>query len=222
MNIGNMKRFLTYLEALPENYEHFDMYQYCNKHDDPHDLLAYRGSEPLECGHVLCLAGHMAMCSDLPAPMEMEAWSRYSCRVMGLLKIDSGVWTFLFDSAWKTFDNSLSGAIGRLKAVIAEPNQDVYGCYHYDSGTQRTAMAYWVREGEHFESPVSDIDKAIIELGDSFFHEPITVSLINGSKDELRDFVSLKSFDMFEATDPEELWDTIIEIANKMVKFNNE
>ena len=111
-NIENLNTLATYLEQLPEGYEHFDMKYYFVVQGR---RLAYLVSEPkLEsCGTVACAIGH-GPAAGIPIKPE-ELWGVYCARVFGL---SGSAWTWCFGEEWVHVDNTPQGAAKRIRHYL--------------------------------------------------------------------------------------------------------
>lgn len=128
MSRENLLRLASYLETLPEDYEHFDMGLYaCTEESDeplPSEL------DLTECGTVACAVGHGPAAGIAPEPD--EDWSEYSERVFDLpfTANPNSEWAWCFDSEWAAVDNTPTGAAKRIRYLLehgkAPPHFDRY------------------------------------------------------------------------------------------------
>ena len=108
INEANLLKLAAYLEALPPDYDKFDMSIFRSG--------SGHGGDPLECGAVACGLGHGPLAG---IPLETnEPWSRYSARVFGL-DIRSPPWRWCFDSGWESTDNTPRGVAARIRWMLA-------------------------------------------------------------------------------------------------------
>ena len=141
---ANLDKLATYLEALPEEYDHFDMRWYFNElagldalddfealglaPDTDTDTVALSsglvGTEHLNvCGTVACAIGHGPAAGV--APQGGEGWSDYTIRAFGDGENDTsdrdtrvGVYTWAFHEAWAHYDNTPQGAAQRIRYAL--------------------------------------------------------------------------------------------------------
>lgn len=128
---ANLKKLATYLEALPEDYTHFDMEGFTSL--DAEDEAKYArengGLDKYPCGTVACAVGHgpsagvpfrkgkdfytgiFRFCQDTPEP----DWDVYSTR---FAPADTQVWIFLFGCVWSGIDNTHRGAAARIRYIL--------------------------------------------------------------------------------------------------------
>lgn len=145
-NRANLERLATYLESLPEDYEHFDMLVFVGQREGSalnflRDRMAEReymrsngGVENLGCGTVACALGHgpdagiLFREEELPSkaaarygsPLE-DFWHVYAERFIGR-NTSSGYsirFDWLFGSAWRHSDNHHWGAAARIRCSLA-------------------------------------------------------------------------------------------------------
>jgi len=139
---ANLDKLATYLEALPEGYDHFDMRWYFEALDDfdalddfealgltpDTDIVALSSgrctTEHLNvCGTVACAIGHGPAAGV--APQGGEGWSDYTIRAFGDGENDTsdrdtrvGVYTWAFHEAWAHYDNTPLGAAQRIRYAL--------------------------------------------------------------------------------------------------------
>lgn len=134
--LANLDKLATYLESLPEDYEHFDMSNYFSAVDNwvgdefpPSDdtvtlSSGLVGPEHLNvCGTVACAIGHGPAAGI--DPQGMENWAEYSSRVFGCVSVYSvvtstggDIYAWAFDDAWAPFDNTAQGAALRIRYAL--------------------------------------------------------------------------------------------------------
>jgi hypothetical protein len=114
----NLLKLADYLDALPDDYEQFDMSEYMMERDDQHP--AYWGTLSIEerskpvCGTVACAVGHgpsagIRVYGD-------ECWGSYADRVFGFLPDDG--FDYMFASGWSVDDNTPKGAAARIRTYV--------------------------------------------------------------------------------------------------------
>jgi len=115
-------KLADYLEALPEDYEHFDMGYYLAEPSPPGPTVV-ESYECLEkdCGFVACAVGHMPLA--LGITKDDESWFEYLDRVIGLRWTDmTARWGFaaawMFSYNWVTQDNTAKGAANRIRFYV--------------------------------------------------------------------------------------------------------
>jgi len=143
---ANLDTLATYLEALPEEYDHFDMRRYFDARGLTPDIVALSsglvGTEHLNvcgtvalssgrctaedlnvCGTVACAIGHGPAAGV--APQGGEGWSDYTIRAFGDGENDTsdrdtrvGVYTWAFHEAWAHYDNTPLGAAQRIRYAL--------------------------------------------------------------------------------------------------------
>lgn len=138
---NNLKKLATYLESLPEDYEHFEMDIFISQPDvcgsDEPEFAKYArengGVAQHGCGTVACAVGHGPAAGVLFRPSDMgnairwihdkgyvsfkvPVWDRYSNR---FCNEDTALWSWLFGGQWSDFDNHHWGAAARIRYVLA-------------------------------------------------------------------------------------------------------
>jgi len=103
----NLGKLLTYMEGLPKGYQSFDMQQFCSGKLSPNEVVEDG------CGTILCLAGHATVAGI--GPDHKGGWPEY---VAEYLCPRGRVFAWLFHSRWSETDNSLTGAIKRLRFFL--------------------------------------------------------------------------------------------------------
>ena len=123
---GNLLLLATYLEALPADYDHFDMSEYVANEeldgdDDTQDeyLVALPiGTVDLNvCGTVACAVGHGPN-AGVKARQADYDWDIYALRVFGTLR-RSVAFRYLFGWEWVDTDNTPAGATQRIHTFLA-------------------------------------------------------------------------------------------------------
>lgn len=110
----NLAILATYLDALPEGYEYFDMeahYYHSDKgYEEPIDVFTEKSK--MQCGTSACAAGHGIDAGIKPLPSERE-WPQYVERCF--CPVDSGqTFIWLFSEDWCEVDNTPSAASKRI------------------------------------------------------------------------------------------------------------
>jgi len=127
---ANLDTLATYLEALPEDYEHFDMRRYFDARGLTPDIVALSsglvGTEHLNvCGTVACAIGHGPAAGI--DPQGSENWSEYSSRVFGCVNralwggvvyMGGGIYAWAFCEEWCHHDNTPLGAAQRIRYAL--------------------------------------------------------------------------------------------------------
>lgn len=125
MNRDNLAHLATYLEALPADYQHFDMSMYMNGDDETEYAL---GNAPLlHCGTVACACGHGPAAGMPLLPSEIRwnigDWGAYTERVFELTAAEDD---FLFAGFWESFDNTHQGAAARIRYLLDNGAPDAF------------------------------------------------------------------------------------------------
>ncbi len=99
MNKENLKKLADYLDTLPPDYIGFDMTFF-------------------QCGTVGCAVGH-GPAAGIPRKYD-EPWVFYSQRVFieGSKPNDNLHWGWCFSGSWSRVDNSIKGAVMRIRYLI--------------------------------------------------------------------------------------------------------
>lgn len=111
MNRDNLEKLANYLEQLPENYEHFGMWDFYSENNTNVSPFAY--ILPTVCGAVACAVGH-APAAGIPAKDE-EDWNEYSDRVFELFM---DAWEWCFSPGWAGIDDTPHGAARRIRHLL--------------------------------------------------------------------------------------------------------
>lgn len=123
MNRENLLILAEYLEDLPDDYEHFDIWGYYSGWDYRQYIS---GASSMSCGTVACVVGHgpsagLTLTDDemlsIYSPSDGITWERYCWKVFEL-KSDSIKWSWLFDSLWVDIDNTPKGAAARIRYLL--------------------------------------------------------------------------------------------------------
>ena len=111
MNKKNLRKLADYLMALPNDYENFDMGNYCDEYDAPSDL---EGKTIHTCGTAGCAIGHA------PEALGVYAYENdwgYFCD-RHLIKEYVGGWWWCFSDDWMIVDNTHQGAAKRIYHML--------------------------------------------------------------------------------------------------------
>lgn len=142
----NLLKLANYLEALPEDYVHFDMRQFAEHRGDcdlpmEDDVMAAKRPKAFltNCGTVACAAGHGPAAGVRVQPGEFNylsqyegatpygvEWGTYTKRAFGAAPF-SPQFTFMFSGEWKARgDNHHYGAAARIRYLLAKgpPDRD--------------------------------------------------------------------------------------------------
>lgn len=144
---ANLEKLATFLEGLPEDYQHFNMVTFaCHNGtcevDFTADNFAKHPKELLEnCGTVACALGH-GPAAGVPvgrlflnrASLAYSGidWDKYAKVRFGINREDQGyqndgtfrwqcgnkLWQFLFGPYWEETDNTPHGAAARIRFVL--------------------------------------------------------------------------------------------------------
>lgn len=111
----NLEKLATYLEALPVDYEAFEMAYFNSEESEKPVAMA--------CGAVACAVGH-GINAGIPAKTSDYTWLDYAKRTFGV-KLDRHVafgslWSWCFSSNWQYTDNTAQGAALRIRAYLAD------------------------------------------------------------------------------------------------------
>lgn len=122
----NLAKLADYLEGLPEDYQHFDMYDYVGAHSDAVTNYARKNGGVAQCGTVACAVGHGPAAGILfrkdefwtdsdgkPRPM----WGAYSARFASDHD-DRSPFQWAFGGGWKRHDNHHWGAAARIRYLL--------------------------------------------------------------------------------------------------------
>lgn len=133
----NLEKLATYLENLPENYEHFNMHSFIDHKSDFQALVDYalNNGGVHNCGTAACAVGHGPAAGILFHEDEltieevysnisrrwikdvlMPDWTKYSERFVECL--DSDAFEFLFSASWILSDNTVAGAAKRIRYYL--------------------------------------------------------------------------------------------------------
>ncbi len=131
----NLLKLATYLESLPKNYSHFDMFSFADHEGDcdlPIPPSAYAALKPRafldNCGTVACAVGHGPAAGIKPLSSEIKRgrdnsahsvdWTNYTERAFGVNAFGEE-FDFLFQSTWVRIDNDHYGAAARIRYFLA-------------------------------------------------------------------------------------------------------
>ena len=115
---ANLDTLASYLEALPEGYQHFEMssfFDHCGVKEE--NLEA-----PAQCGAVACAVGH-GPAAGIPVK-EFDQfgvnWDRYSDRVfINNHQFQNDMeWDWMFSGDWEFADNTPQGAAKRIRYFL--------------------------------------------------------------------------------------------------------
>lgn len=113
----NLLKLANHLEALPANYDQFDM-EYFMK-DRYAELYPFSADRlTTDCGTVACAVGHGPAAG---IPIEGDTgWDKYAERVFGIGAVRGSYdrWEYLFSGAWAGIDNTPKGAAARIKTFL--------------------------------------------------------------------------------------------------------
>ena len=114
----NLTKLADYLDALPADYEHFDMFDYNRKYTTSgSSCRLYLQDRRYDCGTVACAVGHgpaagIRVYGDL-------GWNSYCTRVFGVDRGENNyAFEYMFGTSWKRYDNTPHGAAARIRTYI--------------------------------------------------------------------------------------------------------
>jgi len=112
MNRENLEKLASYLEELPEDYEHFGMSSYFKNNNG---VIFYVDRSPLagECGTVACAVGHGPAAGIEPSGH--ENWVGYARRAFDLSTSQE---RWCFSGAWAVIDDTPQGAAKRIRYML--------------------------------------------------------------------------------------------------------
>jgi hypothetical protein len=159
MSIKNLLKLATYLESLPENYEHFEMRDYLDGGDPTkYQTYALTNGGPMKtCGAAACAVGHGPSAGFLFLPEELMEdhiyneslheyvdflnpdWHQYAARVFCDSEEYEDEYRYMFGGYWSRSDNTPWGAAARIRLICAEGEapRDEFG--YEDNSPQRYA-----------------------------------------------------------------------------------
>lgn len=107
----NLIKLERHLDALPADYQHFDMWFYNSEVPTPCIINT-------KCGAVACAVGH-GPAAGIPVVGD-EGWNEYCERVFGVNgDNDSDEYRYLFAGTWACHDNTPQGAAARIRKYLA-------------------------------------------------------------------------------------------------------
>lgn len=130
MNVENLDKLATYLEALPVDYRQFVMSDYVVWDHDrgPYEdfiseTVRYMSDPKFNmCGTAACAAGHAPAAGiiwdinvDGPVPIGYDRWAVY---IDTKFDLDGPTEEFLFGGGWANFDNTHRGAAARIRYIL--------------------------------------------------------------------------------------------------------
>lgn len=131
---ANLDKLATYLENLPEDYEHFEMSDYMDNSRISIERLtdyARHNGGVAACGTVACAIGHGPAAGILfededfgktyfPGVGTLDNapdWSKYSLRFVDRQGEDMA-FNWMFAGRWHTYDNTHRGAAARIRYYL--------------------------------------------------------------------------------------------------------
>lgn len=137
MNRKNLTKLATYLEGLPLDYKHFDMWIFLATRDEedeydnwvtpPLDIMGKYAREnggiaQFPCGTSACALGHGPAAGVL-VPEEMLIGDSVMWRVYGGLFVEcndwhNSEWEWCFSQEWAKYDNTARGAAARIRYLL--------------------------------------------------------------------------------------------------------
>ncbi|WOF44329.1 hypothetical protein KNJ79_05200 [Sphingopyxis indica] len=134
INRERLDKLATYLESLPEDYQHFEMSGYLFALDEEANeaeahYAQHNGGVP-SCGTAACAVGHgpaagilMPECLITESPHVSGKfyvdWDDYSLLFTGEDCSNTPLWEWLFGGSWSYIDNHHRGAAARIRYVLA-------------------------------------------------------------------------------------------------------
>lgn len=134
-NKENLLKLADYLDSLPADYTHFHMGTYLKMDGwEPElgeidtDIIPYEA-----CGTVACAIGH-GPAAGFPILDKHEDWDAYCLEHFGLdaNEAQGCPWDWCFSSFWKSYDNTHTGAVRRIRYLVehgAPPEDWTYSEY---------------------------------------------------------------------------------------------
>ena len=118
----NLDKLATYLEGLPEDYQHFDMLSWLRSCGDDAAVIAYvrKNGGVDKCGTAACAVGHGPAAGVLFRTDDLFCgdpdWPAYCRRFVPSRRSSEFYWAF--GSAWKYYDNHHWGAAARVRFLL--------------------------------------------------------------------------------------------------------
>lgn len=134
-NRKRLEKLATYLESLPEDYQHFGMETYLDAFDGDGSKAeaeyARRNGGVPSCGTSACAVGHgpaagIYMPPRMISPSRYRTdsfiinWDDYSLLFTGEERTNTDRWEWLFGGAWDDHDGHHWGAAARIRYVLAD------------------------------------------------------------------------------------------------------
>jgi hypothetical protein len=119
---ARLDKLATYLEGLPEDYEHFEMRTYFGRGGTRTAADYARNNGGLEsCGTAACALGHGPAAGILVPPRlvghSFVSWNDYAALFVGNYR--SVFYDWLFADDWGKLDNTHWGAAARIRYLLA-------------------------------------------------------------------------------------------------------
>lgn len=131
---ANFEKLATYLEKLPEAYEHFDMRVLFSVDNHRGDL-----TNPVKCGAVACALGHgpaagVLLSPDMVYPYGSVDWTRYCDENFGtdVVKKTEIVYDWVFSERWETHQPNHRAAAARIWYLLDNEGPPAKWSYHDD------------------------------------------------------------------------------------------
>lgn len=113
----NLTKLATYLESLPDDYDHFGMDEY---NADEFGKVIRIENRRYDCGTVACAVGH-GPAAGIRLHKDNN-WRVYAKRAFGVSASvweDDPVWDYLFSHEWARYDDTHQGAAARIRTFLA-------------------------------------------------------------------------------------------------------
>ena len=113
MNKENLLKLANYLEQLPEDYDHFDMYSFASDGITPQKIH----TEINQCGTVACAVGHAPIALNL-SEKDIKDMDWRDIADYYLIDRREDEWDWCFSQEWQSIDNTAKGAAKRIKTLL--------------------------------------------------------------------------------------------------------
>lgn len=176
MNIENLRIYYNWcLDNLlgKINEEAFDMEQFSNGD-------TWSKNVDVICGSVACALGYAPRCFGIKSEDYCKengefSYSTFCERIFGGSWFKDAPLAFIFDGSWADIDNTLEGALKRMKLVVNNGEDYDYSCWDKEV-YEHVALTRLTGEGLHCKDKEEEYKKVTIEFKDD------TTSNIEGVK----------------------------------------
>ena len=115
MNKENLLKLANYLEQLPEDYDHFYMYNFASGGITPQHIH----TEINQCGTVACAVGHAPIALNLKEKhIKGMEWQDITDNYLINRQTNEDEWDWCFSEGWPSIDNTAKGAAKRIKTLL--------------------------------------------------------------------------------------------------------